>query len=537
MKNRKLLLLLFCYLAITACRDSLKDLRNVRNPSDLKYASMTNVREGAGVKTKTPTVQTGGLLPQFELVSIRKEDGTLLDNSYLQHVSISGSFPVNINIDPIEGIVDENGNPITKVGVVNSANNGVITVNAGNNFSVGDYYFTIRVNTEYEGVEYSTVFNDAFHLHIAPLLPENLVYTPKNQNLVYGDPNSKTSTPIVPNSNPDVYFELGNHTDKLSIDRATGVISLSQGYVFLGRESLNPIVRVVSNISGEVSVFENKLTTVITDAPEVMPIETIYFFYPTLYTSGASPTGGVGYGVQVLKGGNAYGIFGAVRNGAGKYLNAPTERPTTNTAQTVIETQTYENPNPQTTQPFSAWMVTSTQDLTAFQYGHNLSFNYYYQPAWIRYMNDGRTPTDMEVYISTDYTGGNIQDANGNWINGTWTKVNEVMKCRRSDGTTTVGSTVYSTGAPWGTEFIGTPYPGDQTGADPDGRKRPGYTFSNKWVQCTYEISPAQISSTFTVAFKIASYFDQTLLNVAPVLGRGGTYFISDFHYKAVEQN
>ncbi|MFD1629573.1 hypothetical protein [Pseudopedobacter beijingensis] len=537
MKNRKLLLLLFCYLAITACKDSLKDLNNTKKPSDLRYASATNIREGEGIKTKPPTVQTGGLIPEFELVSIRKKDGTILDNSYLQHVSISGIKTVNINVTPVEGVVDENGQLITSVEAINSANNGVITVNAGNNFPVGDYYFAIRVNTENEGVKYSTVFDDAFHLHIAPLLPANLIYTPKNQNLVYGDPNSKTSDPLIPNSNPDVYFELGDHTDKLSINKETGAISLSPNYAFSGRESLNPTVKVISNISGEISVFEGKLTTVITDVPETMPLETIYFFYPTLYTSGASPTGGTGYGVQVNKAGNAYGIFGAVRNSAGRYLNAPTERPTTNTAQTVIETQTYENPNPQTTQPFSAWMVTSTQDLTAFQYGHNLSFTYYYQGSWLRYMNDGRTPTDLEVYISTDYTGGNIQDANGNWVNGTWTKVNADMKCRRSDGTTTVGSSAYSTGAPWGAEFIGTPYPGDQTGADPDGKKRPGYTFSNKWVQCTYEISPAQISKNFTVAFKVASYFDQTLLNAAPILGRGGIYFISDFYYKAVEQN
>src|SRR5690606_6802647 len=226
-----------------------------------------------------PTVQTGGLTPKFELISITKEDGTLLDESYLQYVTIGKSSLVDIPVDPDLGLVDENGNPLESVSGVNTAANGVIYIAAGNNFSVGDYYFNIKVTTTYEGKEYSTVFDKAFHLHIAPLLPTNLIYSPKNQNLVYGDPNDKTSAPIMPNANPEVYFELANYTNKLTIDRQTGVISLAPNYVYTERETLNPTIKVVSNISGEVVSFENKLTTIITDQPEEMPVETIYTFY------------------------------------------------------------------------------------------------------------------------------------------------------------------------------------------------------------------------------------------------------------------
>jgi hypothetical protein len=146
-------------------------------------------------------------------------------------------------------------------------------------------------------------------------------------------------------------------------------------------------------------------------------------------------------------------------------------------------------------------------------------------------MADGRTPVDIEVYISTDYTGGDIQDASGNWLNGTWTQVNNTMKCQRSEGVS--GSN--STGAPWGSEFIGTPYPGDQNGSDPEGRKKPGTTFYNKWVKCSYDIPLSQISKNYTVAFKVNSYFTGSLLNNTTVPGRGGSFYFSDFYFEATE--
>ena len=532
MKNKKLLLLLCCYLAVVSCKDTLDSgLGITGNPSALRYAEITDAREAGAITTAAPTVQTGGLIPKFELVSIVKSDGTVLDQSYLQYVTVGGTTTKSISVDA-DGMVDVNGNPVTSVDVTNSASNGVITIAAGHNFTAGDYYFTIKVTTEANGQEYSTVFDRAFHLHIGPLLPSNLIYSPKNQNLVYGA-GSKTSTPILPDSNPDVYFELGNYTDKLSIDKQTGVISLASNYAYTAREVLQPTVKVVSNISGEVIAFENKLTVVITDTPEVMPVETLYIFYPTLNVNAAYPTGGAGYTVQTDIRGSSTRIWGNRTNSVASYLVAPPERPATNTGQTILETCTFAAGTPAVTTPVSTWMVTSTQELTPYQYGYQLSFNYYYMPAYQVYMADGRTPTDLEVYISTDYTGGDIQDADGNWLNGTWTKVNESMKCQRS--TSLSGSS--STGATWGAEFIGTPYPGDQKGADPDGKKRLAQlgTFYNIWVKCAYDINVSQLSKNFTVAFKVASYFEGSLYNGAPVVGRGGSYFISDFYYKAVE--
>src|SRR5690606_24440191 len=144
----------------------------------------------------------------------------------------------------------------TSVTAVNSANNGVITVTSGHTLPPGDYYFTVKVSTQDRGVHYSTVFDDAFHLRINPLLPDRMIYAPKNQNLVYGDPDGKTSVPIVPSGNTDIRFALGNYADKLTIDELTGEISLAPGYVYSDRESLEMTVHAISNISGEVVIFE-----------------------------------------------------------------------------------------------------------------------------------------------------------------------------------------------------------------------------------------------------------------------------------------
>ncbi len=535
MINKKLFLGLLCCLALTAitCRDSLKEINKIGNPSQLTYLPVMDGREGVEVITARPTVQTGGLLPEFEIVSARTEDGTLIDASLLQYVSIARTTQVGISVDPPDDIVDEDGNKITSVQAVNSANNGVITVASGHTLPVGDYYFTVKVNTQNGGVHYSTVFDDAFHLRVNPLLPDRMIYSPKNQNLVYGDPDAKTNAPIVPGGNPDIRFALGNHSEKLIIDELTGEISLAPGYVYSDRESLEMTVHAISNISGEVVIFEKVLTIVITDEPEEMSLETIYFFYPTLNTSTANPSGGSGFTVQAVVAGLAPRIWGFANNSAGTNFVAPEERPAGNTGQTILMAQTQQAGSPPKTQPVNLWLVTSTQDLTPFQYGQKLSFHYYYNGAYVNYLSDGRTPTDLEVYISTDYTGGDIQDTDGNWLNGTWVKVNQDVRCRLSLGV----SGGNSTGAPWGPEFIGTPYPGNQDGADPDGRKTPGTTYYGKWLQCSYDISVDKISPTFTVAFKVASYFEGELTNNAASPGRGGTYFLSDFYYKAVESN
>lgn len=525
MKNKiRLLFLLCCWMMVSfSCKEDFKS-KPPGAPYDLRYVSVGNAREGAPIVTAPPTVETSGLTPKFEVVGISKSDGSSLDESYLQYVRVGESHVVDVPIDPEAGYVDADGNPLTFFASENTASNGVITITGGHTFTAGDYDFDVKVTTQDGATKYETVFQKAFHLNIGPLLPTNLVYTPKNQNLVYGQPDSKTSAPMMPSANPDVVFELETEGDKLVIDGKTGAISLASGYIYSKYDTLTPVVKVVSNISGEETLFRNRITTIITDKPEAMPIETIYLFYPTLRTAGSKPTGGDGFTVQVVVPGIGDDIWGEVDNSAGRTFVRPEERPEENIAQTVLETQTHNGSN--TTTPTTSWMVTTTQDLTPYRYGYKLSVNYYYMPNFQNYMSDGRAPIDMEVYISTDYTGGAIQDAGGNWLNGTWTQVNDVMRCWKGG----------TNGAPWGSEFMGTPYPGTQTGDDPDGKKRPALgTFYGRWVKCSYDIAPEQITNNVTVAFKIASHFEGELLNNATAPGRGGIFFLSDFNYKAVE--
>ncbi len=522
MKNQNLLLLL-CFSLVwvtTACRDALKDFNQIGNPSDLRYIAIMDAREGAGVITVAPTVETGGLIPRFEIISVRRGDGSMLDEAALNYFSVGAASTVNIPItNPPEDVVDENGNPVTVVVAHNPRSNGVISVAPGNDLSPDDYYFTVRVTTIAEETQYSTVFEDAFHLRVNPLLPSLVVYAPKNQNLVYGDASGKTKAPIVPNGNPEIHFALGDQTDKLNIDAETGEISLASGYVYTEKETLKPIIHVVSDISGEIAVFEDVVTVVITDTPETMPIETIYFFYPTLNTSTAKPLGGDGYTVQTFDQGSAQRIWGA--GTANSTYNAslfkkPDFRPVANTGQTMLETITGASSGI-TKGPFNTLMVTTTQDLTPFQYGYDLSFSFYYLTTFWQAMSDGTIPIEFEVFISTDYAGGDFQDAQGNWLNGTWTKVNATLRSRQSTSLT---------GENWGEETVGL---------------TTGQATNTHWLQCTYDISPEQISSHFTVAFRLTSNFEGDLSNNGSTAGteqgRGGRHYLTDFHYKAEESN
>src|SRR5690606_32661750 len=258
MKNKtRLLFLLCCWVIVSfSCKDDFRT-NPPGAPYDLRYVSVGNAREGAQIVTAPPTVQTGGLTPTFELMGISRSDGSSLDDSYLQYVHIGESHTVDIPISPDAGYVDEYGNPLTFFASENTANNGIITVAAGHTFSAGDYYFDIKVTTQDGSTKYEVVFKKAFHLNVGPLLPTNLVYTPKNQNLVYGQTDSKISAPLMPSANPDVTYELEAEGDKLQIDGETGEISLVPRYIYTERETLRPNVKMVSHISGEETLFRD----------------------------------------------------------------------------------------------------------------------------------------------------------------------------------------------------------------------------------------------------------------------------------------
>jgi len=495
-------------------------------PESLKYMNIVNGREGKAIISGTPSLSTGNLIPYFEIVNGYNGDGSVLDDSFMSYVTISNPETSAWKLDnKDEYPVNENGDTIKGGTNINLLDAGVITIADGNNFTVGDYYFSVKVTTKGNGQTFSTVFDKVFHIKVEPLLPPYLIYQLKTQNLIYGDPNSKTSVPLIPVGNKDVRFSLESDEGKISIDPSTGAVSLHSNYIYNGYDTIRPSIKVTSNISEESISFPGSLVVIVTNVPEIMPIESILLFYPTLATTGAFPSGGDGFSVQVVTLGLSSRIWGPQANSTGGTFVAPPERPSTNGAQKAIEA--CANSSASSTTPTTFWCIMTTQDLSLYNVGYDLFMTYYYMPVFQSYLSDGRTPTDLEIYVSTDYTGGAIQNSNGSWANGTWTKINEEITCN-------IGGV---NGAPWGEAFVGTPYPGNQAGEDPDGRKDPARSPYQKWVKCSYDITKYKNSSTFTVAFKVASYFTGTLLNNATAPGRGGRYFLTDFNIIATEVN
>lgn len=515
----------------------LPDLNNHGNPSDLSYMEIKNARESSTIISGIPTVSTNGLIPFFEVIEGYDQNDNLLDESYMQYVSIANPDTTYWSLGDQEYYpVDEKGDTV-KGGVnINLSNAGVITISEGNKFTVGDYYFTIKVTTKYKDKTFSTVFNKAFHLNVEPLLPQYLIYQLKHQNLIYGDANSKSNKPIIPLGNKDVRFSLKDNTDKLIIDDATGEVSLHPNYAYNGFDTIQPVINVTSNISNETVSFSNSLVVIVTDVETIMPIESIYFFYPTLKTTGAKPTGGEGFSVQVVESGSCQRIWGVQTNSTGGALIPPPERPEGNGSQKPLETVTHgaANPAPQTTTPSTSWCVLSTTDLTTYKDGYDIFIGFYYRSYFVDYMDDGRTPTELEVYISTDYNGGLIQNSDGSWTNnGTWSKINDQITCQIGIGQDANGN---PTGESWGKPFIGTPYPGNQKGLDPDGKKNASISSDyGQWIKCSYDITNYKTCKTFTVAFRVESFFSGKIMRNETPGGRGGSHFLTDFYFVANE--
>jgi hypothetical protein len=387
MKNY--LLLLLASVALTNCvEDSfMKNADAYEPPKNLKYMEITNAREGKRIISSPPAVSTGGLIPNFEITGGYDANGNPLDDSYMQHVSITNPTTSEWKLNDT-WFISENGDTIKSGVDYNYANAGVITIANGNNFTVGDYCFTIKVTTENNGVTYSTIFDKAFHLNVSPLLPSLLLYQPKTQNLVYGDAGSRTSAPLIPagNGNRDVRFELASDAGKLQISPETGIVSLSSSYIYNGYDTIRPTIKATSNISQESVTFSGSLVVIVTDVPQTMPLESIYFFYPTLATTGALPTGGEGFSVQTIVPGSGARRWGTVNNSAGKGFVAPPERPEANKKALPIEIET--NSAATVTTPLNVWLVMDTRDLSMYNLGYGISMRYYYMPAFQNYMSD-----------------------------------------------------------------------------------------------------------------------------------------------------
>ena len=161
--------------------------------------------------------------------------------------------------------------------------------------------------------------------------------------------------------------------------------------------------------------------------------------------------------------------------------------------------------------PSDSWIVIDPVNLGLYEGCFNSKAVFWYNlflNEYSAYELDGSTPIGLEVKITDNYT--------GDVTTTSWTQVNDVLECEIDNN---------------GTIFTGMPYPGDQTGLDPDGVKDPAKNANNLWVRCELNLEDYKDASAFTIAFRVKTYFDTT-----PNLPVNGQAQLSNVHFVALEK-
>ena len=508
--TRKLFFMCFGSVLLLSCNQdtfyTIPPMNAIESPHDLIYHEILNAREKAALKTGTPTVQTGGLIPYYAVVSAKKSDGTPLDDSYMDDVSIDNPIEKTVKLQP-EDYYIHNGDTIKEYTAFDYSNAGRIQIADDNNFGIGDYYFTVQVSTTIQEETTSTTFDDVFHLAVGPGLVTNLLYSPIAQNLVTNE-NATTTQPYLITGNPDVTFALGSDADKLKIDTQTGIISLQDDYTTTENDTIYPTVTVTSNISQEQTEFQGSsfLLLVASNTPVDLPKQTNYFFYPTLQAESKL----YGYAKTVVKPGDVTDYRTWLQ--ANPAPLAESEKP-----ESVIGNKSlWTNLTAGQWNAHESYITINPQDLTQYKLGYDLSTVFYTKNQYVEYKPDGATPSLLEIYISTDYTG---DDATS-----TWTQINDQLSCQINSTTDT--------------PFIGTPYPGDQKigDGDPDGRKDPSKNADAKWVRNELNLNAYKDSKSFALKFRVICTYSGPGKPASGSKGRPGRYYVSDVHFKASEE-
>jgi len=481
-------------------------------PTGLTYPEVL-AREFGTVISGRPTYNSFGLVPRFEVVGVKKSDGEALDASILDLISVSDTSLVTTPIAEEWWRVDKNGDTIKSVSVVSFNDVGVISIAENDQFSYGDYTFSVRMTTENnKGEIFEETFDDVLTTRFGPKLASGMIYIPAGQNLLVGS-GDKTSEPLVFGANPDFRFELGDNQDKLSIDPATGEISLVNGYVPATEpELITPIINIVSNISEEIVSFTGVGTVYASNAPVVIPKATVQVFYPTLEAINTQ----FGYRVEIVEPGMAPKVWGQ----SNPNIATAADRPDANTSQKPIEVNFVSGGK---SSPHESWAIMNSQDLTSYAFGFNLEAKFYTFNRFVEYLStDGSSPSFIDVYVSTDYV--------GDFDAATWTIVSDELKSIIYDGA--------SSSYPEANEFMGLPYPGDQNlkgFPNPDNRKDPAKNADGRWVQSRLDLIGYKDFDKVTIAFRVYSNFDAEI-TFASGSDRGGRHLVSDFHITATEQ-
>ncbi len=207
-KTQWMALAFACLSIFTFSCDEESENKEAMAPTDLRYASVSEVYEGKAMETARPVVFSASKT-NFEIAAGSAEEGG---------VYVEGEFQ----------IVDTTG---------------IIKLKADNQLVAGTYFLDIKVNNNAG----ETVFPKAFELIVLPSEIEGLRYEPLTQVLVRGVEGQKTTLPVFKGTKPAT-FNLPEDSNFI-IDETTGEISLAMdSQLDAGEYRLSVIV---SNVVGE----------------------------------------------------------------------------------------------------------------------------------------------------------------------------------------------------------------------------------------------------------------------------------------------
>ncbi|UXX81291.1 hypothetical protein N7E81_09330 [Reichenbachiella carrageenanivorans] len=502
---------IFSWLFMLGCvedtfMDDASSVKTPEAPSGLTYTPVINAREFTRILSGPPVMNTAGLIPTFEVVEIKDADKNTLDESYTQFVSVIDTSMVVTNLTEDDWFVDASGDTVKQTTSINFQDIGTIVIGDGNTFANGTYYFTVKVTTQDGEQLYSSVFEDVFELQVGPKLATDLLYIPTTQNLLIGQ-DQKTTEPIVYNANSDIRFELANYKDTLEIDPVTGKISVADNYISIsGADEFSPTVNVVSNISEEVVSFDDAITVWVSNFPVYIPKDTVMIYYPTFQAESTL----YGYQVEIEE----LGLVSEPWKRVGATAQTAEDRPDENTAQRMLKLQVNSGT---ASQPHTSWLIINSQDLSKYELGFNLEAKFYILNQYVEYLPDGTTPSELGIFISTDFS--------NDFASASWTRVDDQVESIIYDGS----------GYPEANAFMGLPYPGDQTGVDPDGRKDLTKNADGTWTKCRLDLAPYKSETNVTLAFKFISNFEGEIV-FTDGHSRGGSHNVADVHFMAYEQ-
>lgn len=469
-------------------------------PAGLSYASVVNAREFSGFFTGPPTYNSFGAVPQFEIVALRDENGNAVSSEILtEFISI---------LNPTDEIITTD----QEYTVTNSKDIGQIVFADGHPLGVGTYFFDIKMSTQFDDQLFEAVFENALELELGPQLASGLIYVPGGQNLLAGSSDQSTE-PLVFGANPDIRFELGDFTEKLTIDASTGQISVASGYTPSAEpEIVSPTINVISNISDEVVSFSDAITIYLSNDPVTVPKARVNVFYPTLEAENTE----FGYRIHVVEEGDPDMVW----NSANPSPLTAEDRPAENVNQKRISINLVK-PSVDAQVPHESWVILNSQDLSAYQFGFDVEAEFFTKNRFVEYLStDGTAPSLMRFYVSTDYVG----DAGS----ATWTDETDQLISNIEEGG------VFEAG----NDFDGFPYPGDQKEygfSDPDNLKNPDQNGDNVFTRSILNMADYVGQSNVTCAFRVYTTFEGTLTRDGNA-DRSGQYWLEDFHITAFEQ-